>query len=145
MALFTIERRTALAPPVAWARLTDWERHTGTVPLTRITVGTPPPTGVGTRFTARTGVGRAGFADPMRVAVWEPPAAAGDAGRCRLEKTGRVVAGWAEIEVRPDGAGSYVLWREELRPFGVPRAADGVVRYAGRRVFGRVVDALLAG
>lgn len=144
MALFVIERRTALPPAAAWQRLTDWERHTGTVPLTRTTVETPPPNGVGTCFVARTGVGRVAFADPMRVAVWEPPAAEGAPGRCRLEKTGRVVTGWAEIEVRAEGAGSYVVWREELRPRGLPRVAGGVVRFAGRRVFGRVVDTLLA-
>jgi hypothetical protein len=147
MALFVIERRTALPPAAAWERLTAWERHSGTVPLTRITVETAPPTGVGTRFVARTGLGRLAFADPMRVAVWEPPAGgggAGGAGRCRLEKTGRAVAGWAEIEVRAEGSGAYVVWREELRPRGVPRAGGAVVRYAGRRVFGRVVDALLA-
>lgn len=145
MALFVVERRTALPPASAWERLTAWERHSGTVPLTRITVETPPPTGAGTRFTARTGVGRLAFADPMRVAVWEPPGGAGGAGRCRLEKAGRAVAGWAEIEVRAEGAGAYVVWREELRPRGVPRFADPVVRYVAARVFGRVVDALLAG
>ena len=62
----------------------------------------------------------------------------------RARKTGRAVRGWAEIEVRAEGAGSYVVWREELRPRGVPRVAGGVVRFAGRRVFGRVLDALLA-
>lgn len=144
MPLFVIERRTALPTARAWERLTAWERHTGTVPLTRITVLTPPPTAVGTRIEARTGLGPAAFADPMRVAVWQPPTADGGPGRCRLEKTGRIVRGWAEIEVRPEGAGCAVTWREELRPRGLPRAADAVVRYAGRRVFARVVDTLLA-
>lgn len=144
MVLFVVERSSGLAAEVAWRRVTDWERHGGTVPLTRVSVLTAPPSGVGTCFVARTGVGRVAFADPMRVAVWQPPAG-GRAGRCRLEKTGRVVAGWAEIEVRAEGAGCVVTWREELRPRWLPRAADAAVRYAGRRVFGRVVDTLLAG
>lgn len=42
---------------------------------------------------ARTGIGPLAFADPMRVTVWRPPAADGRPGRCRLEKTGRLVFG----------------------------------------------------
>jgi hypothetical protein len=139
-----IERRTALPPSEAWRRLTSWEEHSATVALTRVTVLTPPPSGAGTVFVARTGLGRASFADPMRVAAWQPPAAAGSPGRCRLVKTGRVVTGWAEIAVRADGAGSSVRWEEELRVRWLPRALDGVTRLAGRLVFGRVVDTLLA-
>lgn len=145
MTSFTVERRTELPPGEAWRRLTTWQDHSATVPLTRITVRTPPPTGVGTVFVARTGPGRASFADPMRVTVWEPPAADGGAGRCRLEKTGRVVTGWAEIHVHPAGAGSSVRWVEDLRLPWLPRVLDGLTRRAGRRVFGRVVDTLLAG
>ncbi|WUH94378.1 SRPBCC family protein [Streptomyces sp. NBC_00433] len=145
MPSFTVERRTALPPVEAWRRLTAWEKHTATVPLTRITVLTPPPSGAGTVFVARTGPGRASFADPMRVAVWQPPTAGGGPGRCRLVKTGRVVTGWAEIAVRPDGAGSAVRWEEDLRLPWLPRAFDGLTRGAGRLVFSRVVDTLLAG
>ena len=152
MALFEIERVTPLPPAEAWRRLTTWERHSATVPLTRITVRTPPPSGPGTVFVARTGVGPIGFDDPMRVVTWEPDR------YCRLQKTGRVVTGWAEIEVRPDGsgtsgqaapaeadasAGSIVRWREELRVRGVPAALDPVTVAAGRFIFGRVLDTLL--
>lgn len=145
MARFVIERRTALPPAEAWRRLTAWENHSGSVPLTRITVLTPPPSGAGTVFVARTGLGRASFADPMRVEAWQPPTADGGLGRCRLVKTGRTVMGWAEIAVRADGAGSRVRWEEELRVRWLPYGAGGVTRHAGRLVFGRVVDTLLAG
>jgi hypothetical protein len=145
MPRFVVERRTALSPAEAWRRLTAWEDHSATVPLTRIAVLTPPPSGAGTVFVARTGVGRVSFADPMRVAVWEPPAAGGVPGRCRLEKTGRVVTGWAEIAVHAQGAGSSVRWEEELRVRGLPSAFAGITRAAGRLVFGRAVDTLLAG
>ncbi|MEW1860259.1 SRPBCC family protein [Streptomyces sp. NBC_00669] len=149
MALFVIERTSALPPAEAWRRLTTWERHSATVPLTRIEVLTPPPSGVGTAFVARTAVGRAGFADPMRVEVWQPPGGDGH-GRCRLVKTGRVVVGWAEIEVGPAAGatrtGSRVCWREDLRVRGLPGALfDPVTSLAGRLVFGRVLDTLLAG
>lgn len=140
-----IERRTALPPAEAWQRLTAWENHSATVPLTRITVLTPPPSGAGTVFVARTGPGRASFADPMRVAVWEPPSTDGGPGRCRLVKTGRIVTGWAEISVGQDGDGSHVRWEEELHVRGMPRGLSGLTRGAGRLVFGRAVDTLLAG
>ncbi|MFF1477875.1 SRPBCC family protein [Streptomyces sp. NPDC058301] len=144
MALFRIDRRTEAGPAEVWLRLTDWARHSGSVPLTRITVTTPPPTGVGTVFVARTGIGPLAFEDPMEVVVWEPPGPGG-AGRCRLEKRGRVVTGWAEIEVRPaaEGAGALLVWREDLRVWRLPRVLDPLTSRAGRYVFGRALTVLL--
>ncbi|MET9364231.1 SRPBCC family protein [Streptomyces sp. NPDC006632] len=142
MALFRIERRTDLTPDEAWRRLTDWERHGDSVPLTRVTVRTAPPTGRGTVFVARTGLGRLCFQDPMEITRWQPPVP-GTPGRCRLEKRGRTIAGWAEIEVGAAGRGAYLVWREELRVRGVPRAFDPVTAGAGRVVFGRAVKVLL--
>ncbi|SEO91912.1 SRPBCC family protein [Actinacidiphila rubida] len=140
MPLFEIERTTPLPPAEAWRRLTAWERHTSTVPLTRIDVRTPPPTGRGTVFVARTGLGPLGFDDPMEVTDWQPER------HCRLEKRGRVVLGWAEIDVLPDpagGPGALVRWREDVRVRAVPRGLDPVTTTAGRLIFGRVVDTLL--
>ncbi|WP_344494305.1 SRPBCC family protein [Streptomyces enissocaesilis] len=142
MALFRIEHRTPLPADEAWRRLTVWEHHAAQVPLTRITVTTPPPTTEGTVLVARTGLGRLGFDDPMEVMAWDPPVRGG-AGHCRLEKRGGVVLGWAEIDVRPAGGGAVVVWTEELRLRGFPRALDAVVVRAGRVVFGRAVKGLL--
>ncbi|MFE3186277.1 SRPBCC family protein [Streptomyces violascens] len=142
MALFRIARRTHLTPAEAWRRLTDWERHGDSVPLTRIIVKTPPPTGVGTVFVARTGLGPVGFDDPMEIIRWQPPTV-DTPGACRLEKRGRAITGWAEIEVGGSGPGSYVIWREELRVRGLPRALDGMTERAGRMVFGRALKVLL--
>ncbi|MYW64262.1 SRPBCC family protein [Streptomyces sp. SID8379] len=134
-----IFRETALSPAEAWRRLTTWERHGDVVPLTRVTVTTPPPTAAGTVFVARTGVGRRlGFDDPMEVVAWRPP------HHCRLEKRGRLVRGWAEFEVHPhEGGGARVEWREELRVRGLPSVADPLLAAAGRWMFGRAVDGLL--
>ncbi|HEY9368983.1 SRPBCC family protein [Streptomyces sp.] len=143
MTVFRIERGTTLAPAEAWARLTDWPAHGSCVPLTRTRVLTPGGTSVGTRFSARTGIGRAGFDDPMEVVRWEPPSA-DRPGVCRLEKRGRTVLGWALIEVHPaPGGGSRVVWVEELRLRGLPRAADPLLNTAGRMLFGRAMDGLL--
>ncbi len=145
MALIVIERRTGLTAQESWRRVTRWERHADRVPLTRIRVTHRPPgtAAVGLRFTARTGVGRAGFDDPMEIVGWQPPD--GDRpGVCRIEKRGRLVTGWAEIEVRARPDGSEVRWREELRVAGLPRWCDGLTALSGRVVFGRAIGGLLA-
>jgi hypothetical protein len=139
---FRVERRVPLAPGEVWRRLTDWPAHGRMVPLTRTRVLTPGPNRVGTRFTARTGLGRLAFDDPMEVVRWEPPGS-GRTGACRLEKAGRVVRGWALVEVTEMPGGSRVVWTEELSVRGVPRAFDPVLALAGRVLFGRAVDGLL--
>ncbi|MFE3587758.1 SRPBCC family protein [Streptomyces niveus] len=144
MSVFRVARRTALPAGEAWRRITDWPAHARTVPLTRILVETPGPGGTGTVFVARTGLGRVRFDDPMEVVRWEPPTA-GRPGRCRLEKRGRVITGWAEIEVEQSGDHTLVRWAEELRVSFLPRFLDGVTARTGRVVFGRVVDSLLRG
>ncbi|MFD5010848.1 SRPBCC family protein [Streptomyces chartreusis] len=143
MANFSLERTVPLPLPEAWRRLTEWPRHAEVVPLTRIRVTTPGPTHEGTRFVARSGLGPLSFDDPMEVTVWQPPSD-DTPGRCRLEKRGRVMRGWAEIEVRPGPGGrARVVWREELRVRFVPGALDAVVERTARFVFGRAVNRLL--
>lgn len=144
VALFRIERRSRLSAEEAWRRLTDWERHGCHAPLTRVTVATAPPTRVGTVFVARTGIGSVGFDDPMEVVRWDPPVP-GLPGRCRLEKRGSAVTGWAEIEVRPAPRGSRVVWREDLKVRRLPPVFDNPTIWCGRLLFGRTVDGLLAG
>ncbi|HBF83680.1 MAG TPA: Immediate-early protein 2 [Streptomyces sp.] len=143
MAVFRIERFTPLPAAEAWRRVTDWERHGDSVPLTAVTVRTDPPTRSGTVFVARTGLGPLGFDDPMEVVRWIPPAA-GRAGLCELEKRGSLVRGRACIDVCPTGSGSHVIWVEELWVRLLPRGADPLLASGGRRVFGRVLDTLLA-
>lgn len=143
VALFRIERQSSLPVAETWRRLTDWGRHAAHVPLSGVTVRPAGPTRPGTVVVVRTGVGRAGFDDPMEVVRWDPPTDDGS-GFCRLEKRGSVVRGWAEIEVRPrDGGRSRVVWCEEARVRGLPRLFDAPTAWSGRLLFGHVVDALL--
>ncbi|WP_327365796.1 SRPBCC family protein [Streptomyces sp. NBC_01217] len=142
MAVFRIERFTPLPAAESWRRVTDWERHAAHVPLTTITVPAGRPTGIGTVFVARTGVGPLGFDDPMEVVRWTPPAA-GRAGLCRLEKRGSLMLGRAAIDVYPTDSGSHVVWVEELSVRLLPHWADSLIAGAGRRVFGRVLDGML--
>ncbi|WP_233518376.1 SRPBCC family protein [Streptomyces corynorhini] len=148
MSVFRIDRTTPLTADEAWRRLTDWPAHARGVPLTRISVLTPGPTRVGTRFVARTGFGPAAFDDPMEVVHWQPPAP-GVPGRCRLEKRGRAVTGWAEIHVRHGsvhgGGATRVCWEEDLRVGRLPRVFDPLTARTGRAVFGHAVGRLLRG
>jgi hypothetical protein len=141
-----LERTVPLSLDEAWRRLTQWPRHGEVVPLTRVTLVTSPPTREGTVFVARTGIGPLSFDDPMEITLWHPPTADDGPGLCRLEKRGRVIRGWAEIEVRPGPGGrTRVLWREDLRVRLLPAFADPVVRGAAGYVFGRAVNRLLRG
>ncbi|MFE6336042.1 SRPBCC family protein [Streptomyces sp. NPDC057806] len=145
MVNFELERTAPLSLDEAWRRLTEWPRHGEVVPLTRVTVVTPGPNRQGTVFVARSGLGPLAVDDRMEVTVWRPPAE--DApGLCRLEKRGRVVLGWAEIEVRPGPGGrARVVWREELRVRLLPGLFDRPLRAAGRWMFGRAANRLLRG
>ncbi|MFD8999877.1 SRPBCC family protein [Streptomyces sp. NPDC059582] len=143
MVNFELERTAPLSLDEAWRRLTEWPRHGDVVPLTRVTVVTPPPTHEGTLIVARTGIGPLSFADRMEVTRWQPPDGDGP-GRCRLEKRGRLVLGWAEIEVRPGPGGrARVVWREEVRVRPLPSLFDPLLHAAARSVFGRAVNRLL--
>ncbi|NGN64546.1 SRPBCC family protein [Streptomyces sp. A7024] len=144
MAYFHLERHVPLPAAEAWRRATDFARHADGIPATRI-VRSGDIAAVGGRFTARTGWRRVGFDDPMEIVRWQPPGDGGTPGRCRLEKRGRLVRGWAEIEVYGEGAGTRVGWREELRPLGMPRVFDPLLARAARAVFGRALDRLLRG
>ncbi|MDQ0752311.1 hypothetical protein QF034_006542 [Streptomyces africanus] len=143
MANFLLERTAPLPLDEAWRRITRWRRHGDVVPLTVVTVVPPEPTRVGTVVMARSGVGPLSFEDPMVVTVWQPPQD-GAPGMCRLEKRGRVVLGWAELEVRPGPGGrTRVVWREEIRIRLLPSLFDGLLRPSARYVFGRALNRLL--
>jgi hypothetical protein len=130
VATFRVARASSLSAVEAWLRVTDWRRHGAHVPLTRVTARPPEPTRRGTVVVARTGVGGFGFDDPMEVVRWNPPTQ-DLPGACRLEKRGTVVDGWAEIEVRPWGQGSLVVWREHVQVATLPRVLDAPVAWAG--------------
>lgn len=139
---FTVSHTTTISPLAAWERVVDWPRHGEFVPLTTVEVTSERQRGVGTVFSARTGIGRAGFDDPMEVVEWQPPAN-GHAGHCRLEKRGRVMIGWALLQVEPHGTGARVSWTEEAKPAGLPAFTDRGSAAAGRLLFGRVLRKLL--
>jgi hypothetical protein len=142
MARFLAQHETSLTPDEAWRRLTDWPRHAKYVPLTHITIETPEPNGVGTVFNARTKLGRLAFDDPMEIVEWEAPTN-GSSGRCRLEKRGRLMLGWAVLSVEPTPTGSRATWLEDITVATLPKAANPVTALSSRLLFTRVLRKLL--
>lgn len=128
-----------------WSLVTDWPAHGRWIPLTKVTIDadSPASSGLGTRFTGRTAAGPVGFDDPMTVTRWQPPEP-GAAAVCRVVKRGRWLSGWAEIEVRPSGAGSELIWVEDISPRWTPKAADPVVARIGNVLFGRTIRKVAA-
>ena len=137
--MFTVTATSAAAPDVVWREVTDFARHAEGVPLTSATSDVGGP-GVGRRFTVRTALGPVGFDDPMVVTVWDPPF------RVRVEKTGRVLSGWADICLTRTGSGTLVTWQEEVVPANraVARLTRPLFDRVGRLVFGRALRRMLA-
>ena len=137
---FTVSRHTPLAPEVAWSAVTDMAEHARDVPLTTVDV---PASGVvlGAEVVAWTRLGPLAVADRMLVTALEP------GRRLRLVKIGRLLRGWADIRVGPDPdrpGGARVDWTEEVWLPGLPRPTRPLGDRLGPRLFGRVVDGVLA-
>ena len=144
MATFLLTRTTRLTPEACWDRLTDWPRHGDRVPFTEVSAAVGSGRAVGDVVLARTALGPVVFDDPMEITVFAAPSAGRD-GRCRLEKRGRIVRGWAELRVgRREGGGAEAAWVEEIRVSGLPAALDPVTARVARLVFGRALDGLLS-
>lgn len=135
--MFTVTAMSPAPPDVVWGVVTDFAGHADGVPFTSATETSAP--GEGRRFTVRTALGPVGFDDPMVIAVWEPPR------RVRVEKTGRVLAGWADITLAAVGSGTRVTWQEEVVPANAlaARLTAPLFDVAGRLVFGRALRRML--
>ena len=131
MARIELVREVRFTPEEAWGRVTDWRRHGDFVPFTTVRATSAGMVG-------RTQIGPFGFDDTMDLTRWDPP------HRCRLDKRGRLVSGWAEITVEAAGDGARVTWVEDLDVAGVPGFLDPLTRPAARLMFGRLLDGLLA-
>lgn len=139
--MFTVSQSTTESIEQVWERVSDLAGHADGVPLTSATADPGEPK-LGWRFVARTGLGRLGFDDPMVITAWDPPR------RLRVEKTGRVLTGWADISLSslPQG-GTRVTWQEEVVPAQarIARRVRPIFDAAGRVVFGRALRRMLDG
>jgi hypothetical protein len=142
MAVFVAQHDTPLSSPQAWSRLTAWTEHARYVPLTSVSITTEGPNRVGTVFVARTHLGPLTFDDPMEIVQWSPPDEDGT-GHCRLVKAGRVMLGWAELQVVAEGSGSRATWTEDISVSRMPGWTDAGTRMVSRLMFSRVLRRLL--
>lgn len=137
--MFTVTETSPEPMQLVWERVSDLVGHAAGVPLTTTTSDAGDPT-VGWRFTPRTALGPLGFDDPMVVTVWDPPR------RLRVEKRGRVLAGWADISLTslPQG-GTRVTWQEEVVPAhtGIARRTRPVFDAVGAVIFRRALTRML--
>ncbi|HET8615623.1 MAG TPA: SRPBCC family protein [Actinomycetales bacterium] len=147
MGTFTVHRIVSAPAQRTWDVLTDWGRHTGTVPLTRVhavPADDGRSEGEGSGLVARTGIGPLAYSDRMTVTSWRAPDARA-AGRCRLRKDGRLVTGEVELTVVPVAPRrSRVTWQERADVIGVHALPGGAVveRVVGHVVFARVLRRL---
>lgn len=144
MATITLTRASPAPLAAVWDVLTDFAAYGRWMPLTAMAVDSGQPR-VGWGFRALSGLGPARFADSMIVTRWDPPQEGSAEAGFSVVKTGRLVAGWAEVRLEAAGSGTEVVWAEELtlRPAPVGRAAEPLVGPASRRLFARALDAML--
>lgn len=146
MSAFVVVRSVRASPPRLWQVLTDFAGYRRWLPLTSMRLDPGAP-GVGWSFAGLTGVGRFRFGDSMTLRVWRPPAGT-DPGVFEVVKTGRVLGGWARVEVAPGpGVGhSTVTWTEEIwvRPGWLGRRLAPVSDPVNRRLFARALDLMVA-
>jgi hypothetical protein len=119
----------------AWSAMTDWVGQSAWIPLTTVAV-LAGDGALGTRLSARTGVGAAAVVDTMQIDLWEPP------HRCEVVHLGRVVRGRGVFEVEPvNAASARVTWSEQLD--GLPaRITAPAGRWALRVALGRFARSL---
>lgn len=104
------------APPeTVFAAAMDWERQGEWILGTTVRVVRGDGRSVGSEVEAVTGVRGVGFADSMRITLWDAPL------RCAVQHTGRVVRGVGIFEVRPRGSDAATFaWTERLElPLGM--------------------------
>ena len=144
MAALRLTRHSIAPPGVVWDVLTDFAGYATWMPLTTVHVDPGAPR-VGWGFVGLSGVGPLRFADPMLVAAWEPPKDDATRGRFRVVKLGRLLAGWADVEVLSSAGGADVRWTQDLRLRSLPAwLVEPTLARAAAVVYGRALDAMLA-
>lgn len=145
MAHFEIRIDSGLPAPLAWRRILDLRAHTAVIPFTTVTGDTLDAAALtpGSRFTARTSVGRLGVDDVMVVDGITAPTGT-SAGCARIHKEGGSIGGSIELTVTPHEGGSRVVWRQDIDVRHVPGLADPVVARVARAVYASTLRKLLA-
>ncbi len=150
MAALHLFRETTAPPRAVWGVLADFTGYGRWMPLTRMRVDQGEPR-VGWGFAGVSGIGPLGFSDSMVVTRWDPPTEEGKdeegdpAASFRVVKTGRLLGGWADVTLTATATGTRVDWREDFSVRPIAFLDDTApVRAAGRALYARALDAMLA-
>ena len=125
MGAVEVRRIVPTALGAVWDALTDFGAYGRWIPLTSMRTD-PPPVRLGWGFAGFTGLG---------------PVA-----RFAVRKTGRVLCGWAAVELTAtDTGGTEVVWREEIvpRPEPLGRLVAPVSERITARLFAEALDRML--
>lgn len=126
---FTVVHDFDASPTVVWGEMIDWPGHGEWIPATRVIVDEGKAQEVGETFTGYTGYGPLTLVDRMKVLAIEWDETAGQ-GSCEVEKLGPVLRGRAGFDVSASGAGSRVVWFEEVTVPYLPQFLAPIVNKA---------------
>lgn len=133
---FEVSLQWALDADRVFDAMVDWPSHSEWVPATTVWIRSGDG-GVGTEFTARTGLGALGLDDRMTVTALDRTSR-----RCTVEKTGPWLGGSAGFEVHPTPEGCRVVWLEDVEVPGLPGFLTGIAARFGRIGFRGALEGL---
>lgn len=138
---FVIELPSSFSPELTIAAVLDADRQSDLIPFTKVRR-------VDDELLTRTDLSvlgawgrKIGFDDPMQIVRMSPrvPGAVG----VRVNKLGRVITGWVEVEALPSVDGSRLFWRQHIQVRGLPRWLNPLVAKTARAGYRRILQQLL--
>lgn len=133
---FRLELVVPGSPDEVWARLWDLDRHTASVPFTRVT--SSAELAARGQFIATTRLGPLVLDDRMVVEQWDPPR------RAVIRKTGPVLTGTITAQLEADPGGTRVTWEQCYGAKSVPDRVAAPLRPLVAAGYRRSLRAILA-
>lgn len=138
MTSVTVRAHSAADPARLWRAASDFSRHSAYFPLTTVTVTSGTGAQVGDTILGTTRIGPLTLADPMSITTYDAPHA------YAVRKTGSVLTGQVQVQVRPDGTGSEVVWTADVVPaWRWARITGPVNTLISRAVYRHAVTAMV--
>lgn len=137
MTSITVRSHSAADPARLWRAASEFARHSAYFPFTTVTVTSGTGEQVGDTILGLTRIGPLTLADPMTITTYDEPHG------YAVRKTGSVLTGQVQVQVRPDGTGSAVVWTADVAPaWRWARIAGPVNTLISRAVYSHAVNAM---
>lgn len=137
MTSVTVRAHSTADPARLWRAASEFARHSAYFPFTRVTVTSGVGNQVGDTIVGTTRIGPITLADPMIITTYDAPHG------YAVRKTGSVLTGEVQVQVRPDGDGSEVVWTADVVPaWRWARIAGPVNTLVSRAVYQHAVSAM---